>query len=106
MREADDGQMARPLAGWGRTPAGFDRLELADAVGRDADIMAREVHYDYVTQQWERGADHAHYDATRGGRSELKFCGADGVTCREGAGPEELEELTAARIAEDRARRP
>ena len=55
-----------------------DILERECATGADAELMDQGTHYDYTTQRWVDGHDHAHYlDDT----APLVFCGADLATC-------------------------
>lgn len=49
------------------------------ASGDDREQMEQGSHYDYRSQRWVDGHDHAHYLTDSG---PLMFCGADVVTCQ------------------------
>ena len=58
-----------------------DLLLRADATHDDAAEMARGSHYDYRTQEWVDGHDHAHC-VSNDETAPLMFCGADLDTCQ------------------------
>ena len=57
-----------------------DIIEPVDAEGNDLAAMSRGYHYNYRTQEWVEGHDHAHY-ATGDESLPLLFCGSDVTTC-------------------------
>jgi len=57
----------------------MDILTFENATGADREQMTRGCHYDYKSQRWIDGHDHAHCDSDTG---PLMFCGADLVTCQ------------------------
>jgi hypothetical protein len=51
-----------------------------DGTTEDDALMSAGTHYDYQTQTWIDGHDHAHYELDT---DPLRFCGTDIVTCRQ-----------------------
>jgi hypothetical protein len=48
---------------------------------QDDALMRQGVHFNYNTQKWVTGHDHAHFEHDN---SPLSFCGSDSETCRTG----------------------
>lgn len=63
-----------------------DVLELRWADEADREAMSHGCHFDYRSQQWVDGHDHAHIwsdlNFTALGGGPLAFCGADLATCQ------------------------
>jgi hypothetical protein len=63
----------------------YDDILLAtDAEGMDASKLGACPSYDYGSQEWRDGSDHAHM-VSNDVESPLLFCGADVTTCTGGA---------------------
>jgi hypothetical protein len=55
-----------------------DILSRKYAIGDDVTLFDQGCHYDYRSQTWRYGHDHAHFTSQTG---DLQFCGADLHTC-------------------------
>lgn len=59
-----------------------DVISYADADASDRAEMDKGSHYDYVTQCWVKGHDHAHYFIGDDVNDvPMIYCGADKATC-------------------------
>ena len=68
-------------APWEINPNAWDTVDQGGCVDQsDRDLFDQGCHYNYVTQTWHDGHDHAHYLMHPEG--PLVFCGADVQTCQ------------------------